>query len=92
MCYNLWYNALTMLPAGNIVGALYHKLLAYSLVLLKMGKMIARNMLSRLELLINRYFCIYLVVYIIYINDARLKKYQVSHVIVIFDLIVSSLQ
>ena len=22
----LWYNAPTMLPAGNIVGALYHKL------------------------------------------------------------------
>ena len=25
MCYSLWYNAPTMLPAGNIVGALYHK-------------------------------------------------------------------
>jgi len=24
--YSLWYNAPTMLPAGNIVGALYHKL------------------------------------------------------------------
>jgi len=22
----LWYNAPTMLPAGNIVGALYHKM------------------------------------------------------------------
>ena len=30
-----------------------------------MGKIIARNMLSRLELLINRHCCIYLVVYII---------------------------
>jgi len=26
VCYSLWYNAPTMLPAGNIVGALYHKL------------------------------------------------------------------
>jgi len=28
VCYSLWYNATTMLPAtgGNIVGALYHKL------------------------------------------------------------------
>ena len=31
MCYSLWYNAPTMLPAGhrpagNIVGELYHKL------------------------------------------------------------------
>jgi len=26
VCYSLWYNAPTMLTAGNIVGALYHKL------------------------------------------------------------------
>ena len=32
----------------------------------KMGKIIARNMLSWLELLISRYCCIKLVVYIIY--------------------------
>ena len=38
----------------------------HSLVLLKMGVIIARSMLSWLELLINRYCCIYLVVYIIY--------------------------
>ena len=24
--YSLWYNAPTMLPAGNLVGVLYHKL------------------------------------------------------------------
>jgi len=40
----------------------------HSLVLLKMGRIIARNMLSWLELLISRYCCIYLVVYIIYIS------------------------
>jgi len=26
VCYSLWYNAPTMLPAGSIVRALYHKL------------------------------------------------------------------
>ena len=59
MCYSLWYNAPTMLPAdsleaeelrfratgrqhrGCIIQALTH-----SLVLLKMGEIIARNMLS----------------------------------------------
>ena len=43
-----------------------------------MGEIIARNMLSLLELLINRYCCNLLVVYIIYINDARLYKHQIS--------------
>ena len=38
----------------------------HSLVFLKMGKIIARNTLSWLELLISRYCCIYFVVYIIY--------------------------
>ena len=36
----------------------------------------ARNMLSWLELIINNYCCIYLVVYIICINDSRSNKYQ----------------
>jgi len=40
----------------------------HSLVLLKIGKVIARNMLSWLELLISYYCFIYLVVYIIYIS------------------------
>ena len=35
-------------------------------------------MLSGLELLINCYFCIWLVVNIIYINDAGSSKYQIS--------------
>jgi len=37
----------------------------HNLVLLRMGAIITRNMLSWLEILINRYCCIYLVVYII---------------------------
>ena len=41
-----------------------------------MDKIIARNMLSWLELFINRYCCICWVFYIIYINDARSSKYQ----------------
>jgi len=40
----------------------------HSLVLLNMGKIISRNMLSWLEILMSRYFCTQLVVYIIYIN------------------------
>jgi len=56
VCYSLWYNALTMLPATgrqhrrcSIPHAVTH-----SLVLLKMGKIIARNMLSWQKLLISR--------------------------------------
>jgi len=41
LCLQLWYNAPTVLPAGSIIGALYH-----SLVLLRLGEIIARNMLS----------------------------------------------
>ena len=41
-----------------------------------MGEIIAQNMLSRFELLINRYCCIYLVVNIIYMNDAWSSKFQ----------------
>jgi len=48
-----------MLPAGKIVGALYlPQAVTHSLVLLKMGGINARNSLSWLELLINRYCCI----------------------------------
>ena len=46
-------------------GCIIPQAVTLSLVLLKMGKMIARNMLSWLELLINRYCCVHLVVYII---------------------------
>ena len=49
-----------------------------SLVLLKMGGINAQNMLSWLELLISRYYCIYLMVYIIYSNDKLSSKYQIQ--------------
>jgi len=47
----------------------------HSLVLLRMGEIIARNMLSWLELLINRYCCIYL----IYINEHFILSRNVSN-------------
>ena len=48
MCYSLWYNARTMLPAtGRQHRALIvPQAVTHSLVLLKMGKINARNMLS----------------------------------------------
>ena len=49
-------------------GCIISQAVTHSLALLKMGKIIALNLLSWLELLINRYCCIYLVVYIIYIS------------------------
>jgi len=49
-----------MLPAGSLQhrGCIIPQAVTHSLVLLKTGKIIARNMLSCLELLINRYCCI----------------------------------
>jgi len=48
-----------MLPAGNLDDVeLDTTSCKHSLVLLRMGKIIARNILSCLELLINRYCCI----------------------------------
>ena len=72
MCYSLWYNAPTILPvAGSLeaeeliqfTGQQHRRCIiahavTYSLVLLKTGEIIARNMLKLLELLTNRYCCI----------------------------------
>ena len=63
MCYSLWYNAPMTTSWMHYTTSCKH-----SLVLLRMGAIIARNMLSWLELLISRYCCIYLVVYIILIS------------------------
>jgi len=55
----LWYKAPTMLPAGRQHREwIIPQAVTHSLVLLKMGKIIARKMLSWLELLICRYCCI----------------------------------
>jgi len=98
--YSLWYNAPTMLPVGSLnsfpphpgywpaaSSVHYTTSCKRSLVLPKMGKITARNMLSWLELITNRYCCIQLVVYVIYINDARSNKCQAY---IYFALISSS--
>jgi len=57
----LWYNVPAMLPATgrqHCGGCIIPQAVTHSLVLLKMGGIIARNMLSWLELLINHYYCI----------------------------------
>jgi len=57
----LWYNTPTMLAAGGrpATSCLYYTTsCSNSLVLLKMSKIIARNMMSWLGLLISRYCCI----------------------------------
>jgi hypothetical protein len=60
VCYSLWYNAHTTLPAGSLeaeelrfqaIGRQHRvciipQAVTYSLGLLKMGKIISRNMLS----------------------------------------------
>ena len=48
MCYSLWYNARTMFPATGRQhgGCIILQAVTHSLVLLKMGKIIARIMLS----------------------------------------------
>jgi len=48
VCYNLWYNAPTMLPATGQEhrGSTVPQAVTHSLVLLKMDKIIPRNMLS----------------------------------------------
>jgi len=48
LCYSLWYNALTMLLATGQqhCGCIIPQAVTHSLVPLRMGKIIARNMLS----------------------------------------------
>ena len=78
MCYSLWYNTPTMLPAGSLEAEelrfqatgwqhrefIIPQAVTYSLVLLKIGKIISRNMLSQLgllkkELLLHLVGCLY---------------------------------
>jgi len=79
VCHSLLYNVPTMLPAPGQQhrGCIIPHTVTHSLVLQKMGKIISRNMLSWLELLISRYCCIYLIVYFIYIDDAWSSKYDI---------------
>jgi len=56
----LWYNAKTMLPAGKPAASSVHYTTSckHSLLLLRMGEIVVRNMLRWLEILINRYYCV----------------------------------
>ena len=70
MCYSLWYNVPTMLPGGGRQhrGFIIPPAVTHSLVLLKMEKIISRNMIE-LTGIINKPLLLYLVVvYIIYIS------------------------
>jgi hypothetical protein len=70
LCLQLVVKCSMMLPAGKLdevdhpayqpEASSVHYTTSYkhSLVLLRMGEIIARNMLSKLELIINRYCCI----------------------------------
>ena len=59
-------NSFLRIPASALATSWVHYTTSckHRLVLLRMGEIIARNTLSWLELLKNRYFCIWLVVYI----------------------------
>ena len=62
MCYSLWYNAPTMLPAGGRQrrGCIIPHAVTLSLVFLKMGKVIAQNMFE-LTGIINKPLLLHLV-------------------------------
>jgi len=69
---------------GSIAGVLYH-----SLVLLRMGETIARNMLSWLKLWINCHCSIFLVVYIIIIICYRVitRRHNSESLSALFDIL-----
>ena len=87
MCYNLWYNAATMLPAGGRQhrGCIIPQVVKHSLVLLKMGK---NNCPKHVELtgIINKPLLLYVVgclyyLYFIYLdllNNFNLFLYRMS--------------
>ena len=69
-----------MLPAGSIVGALYHKVYTQSSA--PEDGYDQRPKHVELIEIINKPLFLHLVgVYIIYINDARSKKYQVYFIL-----------
>jgi len=88
VCYSLWYNAPTMLPATGRQHrrCIMPQAVTHSLVLLKMGKITARNMLSWLELLLLFYlvgylYYLYFIIYIFFLdllNNLNLFLYIMS--------------
>ena len=69
MCYSLWYNAATMLPATGRQhrGCILPQALTHSLVLLKMGKIIARSLM--LTGIINKPLLLHLVGCLYYLQQ-----------------------
>ena len=77
MCYSLWNNAPTMLPAGNIVGALTISCNTQSSA--PEDGFDHRPKPVELIGIINKLLFLHLVgVYIIYVNDARSNKCQIN--------------
>ena len=89
--YSLWYNAPTTLLTGSLDEVEPHPgyrsaawsvhcttSCRHSLVLLRMGVVVARNMLSWLELLIGRCCCIWLVVCTVKLRNFSSSPYFLS--------------
>ena len=73
MCYSLWYNEPTMLPAGEWQhrGCFIPQAVTHSLVLLKMGKIIARKHVEltgiiNKPLLLHLVACLYYLYFIVF--------------------------
>ena len=78
MCYSLWYNAPTKLPATGRQhrGCIIPQTVTHSLVLLDGRDQRPKHV--ELIGIFNKPLLLHLVgVYIIYINDARSSKYQI---------------
>ena len=78
MCYSLWYNAPTMLPAGGRPATLWVRYTTSCNTLSSAPEDGQNNCLKHVELtgIINKPLLLHLVVCIIYINDARSSRYQ----------------
>jgi len=70
VCYSLWYNAPTMLPAGGRQhrGCIIPQAVTRRLVFLKMGEIITRNMMSWFGI-INKPLLLHLVGCLYYLDQ-----------------------
>jgi hypothetical protein len=94
LCYSLWYNAPTMLPAGDGQhrGFIIPQAVTHSLVLLKMGKIIARNMLSCLGI-INKPLLLHLVGCLYYLYQwCKVKQISGNEIYLLIKYIKSVLR
>ena len=83
MCYSLWYNAPTMLPAGNgrqHRWCIIPQAVTHSLVLLKMGKIIAPKHVEltgiiNMQLLLLLVGCLYYLCFIIFFGLSKQSQF-----------------